>query len=410
MALFTGLLILLAACTAPSPAPPIPATPPVSTTAPTTLPPRAIERLVVWLPDWMWQDKDAATVELADTFSAFESAHGVKVEVVRKPAVGAGGLLEFLTTSAAVAPAILPDVVVLPLPDAERAAAAGLFQPLDGLLGQDLETDLFPFAQDAARTEAGWFAVPFAAWFEHLAFRPAALTDPPVNWDTVQTASGTYAFPAAGLEAGLTDALLVHYLSSVSAGEDPLRNERALRRTLTFYEQARAGNRIDSSTLSAAGPAETFPRVVEGQAVMAHVDTGLWRGEGTRAPGLGYGPVPTADGVPRAIGRGWALAMVTPDAERQVLSARLIEQMLAPERLAPWSQAARLLPARRSALAAWPATGYAAFAREGLETAIRPPAWIGDTPFVASLHRATLDVLAGTSDVETALRAAAETW
>ncbi len=358
----------------------------------------------------MWQENDAATGELAKTISAFETAHGLQVDVVRKAPAGDTGLLGFLTSSAAVAPAVLPDVVVLSLPDAEKAAKAGLLQPLDGLLSADLLGDLFPFAQDTARTDTAWFAVPFAAWFEHLAFRPAALTDPPVSWEVVETSSGSYAFPAAGPEPALTDALLVHYLSSVPPGEDPVRNEGALRRILSFYDRTRAANRIDPHTLDAAGPAETFPLIVKGQAVMAHVGTSAWLAEGEHTPGLRFGPIPTADGVPRTIARGWALGVVTGDPQRQALAASLIEQLMAPDRLASWSRAAHLLPARRTAFAGWPASSYVAFGRESLEGAILPPSWLDDAAFTSSLHRAMLDILAGKSDVETAARKAAASW
>ncbi|MCO6450390.1 MAG: extracellular solute-binding protein [Caldilineales bacterium] len=409
LALLFGLLV--AACSAPAP----PATPATEAATPTpTIPPNPPPtsqpaRLTLWLPDWMVLDTPEATDALQGTIDAFTAESGVTVDVIAKPPRGEGGLLDFLAASYPVAPGILPDVIALPFTDAELAADADYLQPLNSLLSSELQDDLFPFAQDIARRGEARLAIPFAANFEHLGFQLSAVSEPPVDWQVVLDSGVTYAFPAGGNEAVLTDALLVHYLSSLGAETNP-RNEQALRRTLTFYDEARKRGLIDVSTTRSDNAAATWQRVLQGQVEMAHTASDLWLGDREQATILRFGPIPTADSTPRAIARGWAYAIVTADEERQALSANLIERLMAPEALAEWSVTAERLPTRRAALARWPGGNYTLFAGETLESATRPPDWAADTVLVRSLHRAMIDILNGATDIESAVRTAVESW
>ncbi len=412
-----ALLLTVAACSSPSPAPtatptPTPAASPSEELQPADVTP-APERpnpLVLWLPDWMALENEEATNQLRETVARFGADQVLETEIVVKTSAEEGGLLDFLMVSQPVAPAILPDIIVLPLDGAEIASSKGLLQPLDNLIDPSLISDLFPFAQTVARTDQGWYALPFVASVEHLAFQPSAISDPPLNWVILFETQATYAFPAAGPDAVLPDAILIHYLSTVNDGEDPVRNEAALRRLLSFYQTARADALLDSSTAQARTAADTWPRVLQGAVVLAHTTSQLWLRDRQQATLLRFGPVPTADSSPRYIAHGWAFAIVTADEERQALAARLIERLLAPDFLARWSLAAHYLPTRRSALAAWPASNYTAFANDALTAAVRPPEWTSDASFVRSLHRAALDVIMGVANVDTALKTATETW
>ncbi len=358
----------------------------------------------------MIEADDQATTLLQQTLDSFGSTHGVTIEVIRKLPEGEGGLLDFLIASQPAAPATLPDIIALPLPDIAIAANKGLLQPLDTLVDPRLLDDFNLFLQGAIRTDQGWFAVPFTVWFEHLAFQPSGLTDPPISWPIILDARATYAFPAAGPEGILPDALLTHYLSSVPPGEEPVRNERALRRALTFYQTARASGLVDSSVTQAATAADTWPRIVQGAVTLADTTSTLWLTDRDHATLLRFGPLPTADGRPRYIGRGWVYAIVTADEQRQALSAQLIEQLTTPDFLAKWGLAAHRLPARRSALAIWPPDSYTTFAAEALESATSQPAWIADAAFTRSLHRAMVDVLSGVANVDTAVQTAMQSW
>lgn len=414
-ALLIALLLALAACEPQLPAP-TPSPTPTSTTAAessladVTPAPTLPKPLVLWLPDWMVMESGAAADQLRQMVTRFGDEEGTEIEIIVKTSADEGGLLDFLMVSQPVAPAILPNLIALPLDGAEVAASKGLLQPLEKLVNPNLAADLFPFARTVARTDHGWYALPFVASVEHLAFQPSAIGDPPLNWDILLETQATYAFPAAGAETTLPDAVLIHYLSTVRPEEDPLRNEAALRRLLGLYQTARANTLLDSSTAQAGSAADTWPRVLQGGVVMADTTSQLWLRDRQQATLLRFGPVPTADSTPRYIAHGWAFAIVSADEERQALCIRLIERLMAPDFLSRWSLAAHYLPTRRSALAAWPSDNYTAFAADALDTATRPPTWTSDATFIRSLHRAALDVIMGVVNVETALQTAVASW
>jgi ABC-type glycerol-3-phosphate transport system substrate-binding protein len=85
-------------------------------------------------------------------------------------------------------------------------------------------------------------------------------------------------------------------------------------------------------------------------------------------------PIPTRDGQPISIARGWALAIVTEDAARQDFAMLLVDWLTAPDHTALWTQAAGYLPVTRSALRLWDVSEEErTILRSLLEAAIPPP-------------------------------------
>jgi ABC-type glycerol-3-phosphate transport system substrate-binding protein len=85
-------------------------------------------------------------------------------------------------------------------------------------------------------------------------------------------------------------------------------------------------------------------------------------------------PVPTRDGHPFSIARGWAVAMVTDDPARQEQAKLLLDWLIAPDHSAQWSQAAGYLPGTRSALRQWDISeADKALLRGIMEAAVLPP-------------------------------------
>lgn len=405
------LLLFLTACSPTqelaTPLPPEPTTTVAPDPATTPIP----QDLIIWLPEWMLNENPDATQIIEETIWDFRDEHGVDVEIIVKPATGPSGLYDFLEKTYPVAPAVLPDLIALPFSDVEKAADKGFLQPLDGLLPSDNLADLYPFAQEIASMGGTWLSSPFAADYEHLAFQPSALSDLPLNWSVVLESEATYAFPAGGSEARLTDALLLHYLSAVGEDGDPDRNEQALRETLAFYETIAGNGLLDDSSLQAKDPTVTWPRALQGTAELAHTTAYLWSRDENQATALRFGPVPTADGVPRYIPHGWAYGIVTADPQRQALAAQLIDRLVAPDTLGAWSTAADRLPTQRAALTLWPETDFTLFAEEALEVASRNPlVLLLDATFARTLHTAMLDVLSGSVDADTATSRAVEDW
>lgn len=409
--ILVGLLLVLAACTSTVQTPGATATTP--TAAPTATPAPAATpepvALTVWLPDWMLLDDPEAARLIQNTIQSFGVDNNIDIDIVIKLPTGPAGLLDSLSKTYPVAPAALPDLIALPLRDAASAAEQNLLQPLNGLLPDDLPGDLYPFANHFLASPESWYALPFAADFEHLAFQPSTLSDIPLNWDVILESKARYAFPAGGPEATLPDAVLIHYLSATTTNTLD-RDEAALRKLLTFYEVGRDTGVINANLTQAASAADTWTSALQGDVDLAHTTASLWLRDRSQATILRFGPIPTADSSPRAIAHGWAFALVTADPTRQALAAQLITLLMEPDTLAAWTLTAHQLPSRRSALALWPSDDYTAFAGETLEKAILSTALTPDADFSRSVHRAVIDVLSGKADAETALQTAIATW
>ena len=405
------LLLALAACTASEEQPAPTPSSPTATVAPQ--PDATAEPLdmTIWLPEWMSTEEPDAARFIEDVILEFGNVQSVDVELIAKTARGPGGLYDFLEKTYPVAPAVLPDLIVLPLADAEIAAEQGYLQPLEDLLPPEILNDLYPFARESALSQGVWHTVPFTADFEYLAFQPSALSDLPLTWAAVLESQVSYAFPAGGADAHLTDAQLLHYTSAIADNAAPLRNEKALLRTLQFYDLLAGGGFVDESALRTSQPEETWSLALHGNVPLAHTTAHLWLRDQNQATTLRFGPVPTADGRPRYIPHGWAYAIVTADPNRQALAAQLIEQLVTTDALGVWSQAAKRLPATRSALAFWPENDFTLFATEALEVASRQSLLtLTDTDFTRTVHQAMLAVLSGEMDAITAASAASENW
>ena len=88
--------------------------------------------------------------EQLDAFSAAQDGK-VRVQVERKARYGKGGLLDFLRSAQPVASSVLPDLVALDVVELEKAVEAGVVQPLDRLLDDEVTARLYPFAREAGQ-------------------------------------------------------------------------------------------------------------------------------------------------------------------------------------------------------------------------------------------------------------------
>ena len=347
---------------------------------------------------------------LIKTISAFEQEKGVKVEIIPKLPRGEGGLLDALSKTKPVAPSVLPDIVALPFQDVPIAVNEDLLQPLDTLFPAATTEDYYPFALHAGQAEGSWMAMPFAANFEHLAFQPAALSDPPVSWNIILSSATQYTFPAGGSDSAWTDALLLHYLSTVPEGETPQRNKQALRRQLDFYEGLFRGGFVDASILQISSPKGSWEQALQGAAPLAETTASLWLSQREEATFLRFGPTPTQDGQARYIIHGWAYALITADETHQALSIELISKLIETQTLADWSFQAHVLPARRTALHKWPADDFRDFTNEAMEKGSLMPEFTQDEEMAKSVHQAARAVLSGEMDADEAWRQAIKDW
>ena len=355
--------------------------------------------LTIWTKETFSPADPEAGPVLAKIFSAFSAEHGdVALEYILKKPYGKGGLLDFLRTTSRVVPAALPDLIVLDTVELNQAAQEGLLQPLDELLDEEILGDVFPFALQAGSLDGHLIGLQFEADIQHLAYNTALLPAPPLTWAEVFTAGVSYVFPAGGEEEKVNDAFLIQYFAPggrlVDEDGRPALDQELLTQVLEFYQEGRKKNVIPLSILECKTLEDCWTLYLSGKAAMTNVDSHHYLLEGMKQPDTSFAPIPTRDGQPMTVSRGWALALVSADPARQVLAVELIARLMHPENMAAWNRAAGHLPTRRSALQYMGLPeDYRAFLQTQLEAAYPQPVVPGYENIAKALQRAIQNVL-----------------
>ena len=366
--------------------------------------------LTIWTTEAFFPTEDDGSGQvLARQWQAFEAAHAnINIEYILKKPYGKGGLLDFLSTASAAARAVLPDLVLLDTLELDKAAEAGLIQPLDNLVSTDLQQGLFPFARHSLNGQLT--GIQFQANIEHLIYNANKLASVPVTWRDVISASVAYIFPAAGQGSLVNDAFLIQYLAAggelVDEGGNPALNYDAIVEVLQFYKDGLAVEAIPPSVLEFADLDDCWIVYVSAQAALSNVSSDRYLADRGLLNNTGFAAIPTRDGNVVTLSRGWALAIVTEDSNRQAAAAKLIEWLLDPENNADWNVAAGHLPTRQ---AAFDLVGtedpYFPFAKQQLENVYARPMAAAYDRIGRSLQRAVLDVLQGEVSPEEAAAA-----
>ncbi len=381
----------------------------VTRTAPTR--PAISSSSAVTLTLWVAEDLAPAASQAAKSLrtqtDAFTAANpNIHIEIVLKKAYGKGGLLDFLTTTRAVLPARLPDLVTLDLSEVPQAEA-GILQPLDGLLPAEVHSDMFPFAAQAARDGNRWIAAPFAANVEHLVYNRALVRKVPPTWDDFVKQKGTLLLPLGG-----DDGFLVQYIALgaglIDAQGQPTLDQNATAQVLNWFKRAHDANLVPESALGLKTVDELWSSFAAGQVGMAQVSASRYLAERGKMPNAIYAAVPTREGKLATVATGWSFALVTSDPTRGSAAARFLQWILQGEHLAPWLRASRLLPANRSGimLAADPPE-YASFLRDELEHAVSMPPAASYSKQAEAWRNAIAAVWRGQATPEEAARIAA---
>ena len=377
----------------PSPTPPLPTSMPTPTPQPESL----LITLTLWVPEPLspYGDRPGAAV-LAQQLDDFNAAYpDIQVEVIVKQAHGRGGLLDFLRTARDAAPSVVPDLVVLDAAELETATAVGLIQPLDDLLSPSITASRFPFATTLGAVEEQTTGFVIAADMQHLAYRPALSESPPVSWTQVVSPPIPFLFPAGGLDRQVNDATLIQYLAAGGKVTDPDGNpwldEEVMVSVLGFYSDCTSAAAISPTfdtpaisptlVLDITDADQAWGRFQEGEGGMTVVRANRYWLEADETnetdeadETVAAAPIPTHDGQPFSIARGWAIAMVAGDPARQSLAMLLLDWLIAPNHSARWTQASGYLPGTRNALRLWSISSVdRATLRSVMEAAVPPP-------------------------------------
>lgn len=357
------LLILVAGCAqldgpgtpAPSPSPP-PTAAPTATEPQPTLQPESIT-LVLWVPPrFDPQGGTSAGARLEQRLAEFTELNPrIRVTVRVKASEGPASLLASLTAAHAAAPLALPDLIALTGTDLETAAIKGLVFPIDELTDALDSEDWYPYARSMVHVEEQNFGLPFAGDALVLIYRPSRVGDPPADFQEALALEDPLAFPAASPSALFP---LTLYRAAGGLMEDadgrPTLETPALNEVLTFFaESTRTGllpfwlTQFDTDELAQEAYRDN----------RAHLAIS-WATTFLQDPAIDTvaAPLPTPDGMPFTLTRGWSWALSSPDPERRQATIQLIEFLTVPEFLGPWTLAADVLPPRQQALEQWPAS------------------------------------------------------
>jgi ABC-type glycerol-3-phosphate transport system substrate-binding protein len=423
--LLLAYTLLLAACTGPAPTPePSPLPPPPTATPPPVAPGDTPEptatfirpgdpvTLTVWTtadlaPNAQTPDGALLTVQIG----AFEESHsGAQVNVVLKQPYGPGGLLDFLSSASAAAPAVTPDLIALDAAELPAAVRAGLIVPLDDQLDPQLIEDFYPFARSLVTVAGHLYGVPFAADAYHLAYNRNLNATAPLSWTEVISGSGRLGFAGGSPEE--IDTVLADYLAAggtlVDANGRPRLVAGPLTEVLTYYRAAQDNGRLSEAVASTATTREAWDLYRAGKTTQTMVNARLYMAEREtlRATDVATPPGPERPAAGLASAWAWAIP-VRADPERQRLAVELLKWLVTPENMGQWTLAANRLPTRRAAWPFWPPQDpYAAFLSIYLETVQpAPPSEIG-AKLRPALYRAVQAVLANGVPPEIAAAAA----
>ena len=340
-----------------------------------------------------------------DEFAARKT--NVDIEVRVKNEDGPGGILDTLETGSAAAPLALPDLAILSHYGIESATDQGLLHTFDGLTTILDDPDWYSFARQLSHLKNTTLGIPLAGDALLMAYRPDVITVPPVDWAASLLITNTLAFPAADPEATVT---FLHYqsLGGASIGEaaQPAIDSVLLTEVLTYYQQASASELMPFWLTQYETDQQVWDAYEQQQADMAI--TWVSRYLQLLPTDTAAAPVPTFDGAPFTMADGWAWALTTHDADRQLLATQLAEFLTTPEYLASWTEAAGLIPPRPSSLAGWENTAEQTLLNQIAPTAqLSPPQEVIDL-LGPVLQQAVVSVLKAEMDATTAAQTALE--
>jgi ABC-type glycerol-3-phosphate transport system substrate-binding protein len=352
---------------------------------------------------------------LAQQAASFEEDYAaLELKFVLKKSYGKGGILDYLLTTEAVVPELLPDVAFIDIDELGAAVNAGVVQPLDDLIPPDLAADLYTFAREACTLDGRLYCLQFQADLDHLVYNTGQMTVPPSSWPGVLSNPGPYAFPAGGQMGLVNDDFLIQYLAvrPWPMGGDPdapFLELDSLTAVLQFYQDGVSRGVFPVSIVDYHTTDDCWRDYLASEVALTHVSAHRYLLERDGLQSSAVAPIPAVNGPGAAIGRGWALVLVASDPARQSAALEFMTRLMSPETNGSWNRAAGYLPTRQAALALWDGTdSYTRFAQQQLETAQSRPRLPNYTQVAAALQEAVKDVITGVATPEDAALQAIE--
>jgi ABC-type glycerol-3-phosphate transport system substrate-binding protein len=393
----------------------LPLAPTVSAQAPPTptiaIPPApAMITLTIWTTEAFSPTQAITSGQiLAAQVTSYEESHpDVRLKFVLKKPYGKGGILDFLLTTGAVVPALMPDLVLVDVDELDTAVQGNLIQPLDELVPAEIVADLYAFARDAATFDGQLYGLQLWADLDHLVYNTGKMTIPPRSWPGVLSNPGPYVFPAGGQAGLVNDAFLIQYLAvrpqpPATSADGPFLEQVSLAAVLQFYQDGLSRAVFPTGILNYHATDDCWRDYVAGNAALAQVSAHRYLVERDRVQTTAVAAIPSINGPAAALARGWALALVATDAARQIAATDFLVQVIEPEVNADWARSAGYLPTRQSSLANWDDTdSYTRFIQQQLQSARSRPLIANYAQVASALQDAVEAVLTGTASPEEA--------
>jgi ABC-type glycerol-3-phosphate transport system substrate-binding protein len=318
--------------------------------------PGAVE-LRIWGPAEL---SPQASTDVASVFDgqrlAFQ-AEAVDISLAYEPKAesGTASLAAYLTTASAVAPGILPDVIIFPTSELEALAESQLLVTLDPILTRELRADLYPFAMRDMRVSGNWLAVPLTVEIEHAAMRNGATRRPPETLQALgESNAPRWLFAAQGYADGeMGNALLIQLIALHGAIPAPsdLPDVPALETLARAFQEAADRGNIPRTVLNLGDEGELYRRLENRQADFIESGSRAFLTQRAGGADVTFGALPTASGVPVTVAEGYAVAITSTNPQRQEAAALWLQWLLDARRLAEWNQMVNGLPATRAGVA-----------------------------------------------------------
>jgi ABC-type glycerol-3-phosphate transport system substrate-binding protein len=315
--------------------------------------------LIVWsVPNLIPDNETAGGQVLLDQLSTFEDDHpDIRIEFLPKTAQGAGSSIAYLRSAPAVAPRILPDIVLLPREALIEAAREDLIVPMETLIDPALLDEMYLVAEQLGTVDDELAGLVYMMEFQHTAYRDVLFESPPNSFEAAYQSPVDFLFPA-GAEQGVSLTALAQYLAAggtlVDETGKPHIDAEPLNEVLEFYLVARQRGVIDTSLFQVSDPAVTWANYRDRQDGFAVTTSTLFLEDRERVrTGTEVTWIPTPEGRPFALVSGWSWAVVTKDPTRQAAAMALINTLMNPVNQGTLSQAAFRVPSQRSALMVW---------------------------------------------------------
>jgi ABC-type glycerol-3-phosphate transport system substrate-binding protein len=241
--------------------------------------------------------------------------------------------------------------------------------------------DLFSASLTLGQVQNAQYGVPYTLEIQHLAYRSAAIPEPPLTLDDLLALQQPYLFPARAVK-GVNATFLAQYTAAggrVADATGAATLDRApLLEVLSYYEKSIQAEMVSPSLLDYSSPVQYWSQFMMGKVALVQVDSTTFLAQraggmpNTGPSAVGVSPLPLPSENLLTMLDGWTWVITTTDADRKARAMDVIAWFMNADRLGSLAQKMDVLPARRSALKTWTGDSYVPFVEPLLERNAAP--------------------------------------